>query len=57
MAVFRRGVWTTILSDGLVPGDLVSLHREAVERPLPCDFLLLSGEVSRIFLQNKTFSA
>ncbi|KAJ3369644.1 hypothetical protein GGF31_005162 [Allomyces arbusculus] len=40
----RGGVWTEVMSDELLPGDLVSVPRVAKdEQVVPCDILLLGG--------------
>ena len=45
--VFRNGEWTRVLSDALLPGDLVSIVRDRSDPDavVPCDVLLLSGSV------------
>jgi len=46
MLVFRDKTWKTLMSDELVPGDIVCLQNKAKHEPdnrLPCDMLLLSG--------------
>lgn len=44
VCVYRGNKWTRIMTDDLLPGDLVSLTRSADEqRQVPCDVLLLAG--------------
>ncbi len=40
--VLRLGHWTTVQTDTLLPGDVVSVTRED-ERPVPADILVLDG--------------
>jgi len=40
--VYRDSAWKTILSNQLVPGDIIALMRK-VDAPCPCDVLLLQG--------------
>jgi len=41
--VYRNGKWGEVLSEELVPGDLVSLLRTKEDSAVPCDLLLLRG--------------
>ena len=41
--VYRKGSWTSIQTDHLLPGDLISLTRQSDESPVPVDCLLLDG--------------
>lgn len=41
--VFRTGKWTEIVSDDLLPGDLVSVVRNKEDQGVPCDLLLARG--------------
>jgi len=41
--VRREGIWSTIKSSDLVPGDLVVVARSGDESIMACDILLLSG--------------
>jgi manganese-transporting P-type ATPase len=41
--VYRCGTWVSILSNELIPGDIVSLVKSKDERSAPCDILLLYG--------------
>ncbi|XP_065199388.1 endoplasmic reticulum transmembrane helix translocase-like [Sycon ciliatum] len=43
ITVFRGGKWKTISSDGLVPGDLLSIGRSTGDFVVPCDVLLMRG--------------
>ncbi|KAG8936656.1 hypothetical protein FRC02_000114 [Tulasnella sp. 418] len=40
---FRSGKWTTVQTDELVPGDLVSIVRTQTETSIPGDLLLIRG--------------
>lgn len=41
--VFRLGKWTEIMSDKLLPGDLVSVGRTKEDSGVACDMLLVEG--------------
>ena len=41
--VYRCGKWTEIMSDKLLPGDLVSVGRTKEDSGVACDMVLLSG--------------
>ncbi|GAB1731658.1 hypothetical protein NU195Hw_g4144t1 [Hortaea werneckii] len=41
--VYREGKWTEILSDALLPGDLVSVGRTKEDSGVACDMLLVEG--------------
>ncbi|KAI9621425.1 hypothetical protein H4Q26_015726 [Puccinia striiformis f. sp. tritici PST-130] len=41
--VYRSGKWGEVMSDELVPGDLVSVLRTKEDSAVPCDLLLLRG--------------
>ncbi|EGV61635.1 putative cation-transporting ATPase 1 [Yamadazyma tenuis] len=41
--VHRDGKWVKLQTDGLLPGDLVSLTRTSEDSALPCDLLLVDG--------------
>ncbi|KAF9585540.1 hypothetical protein BGW38_001911 [Lunasporangiospora selenospora] len=41
--VRRNGTWTTIMSDELLPGDLVSIVRTKEESGVPCDLVIVDG--------------
>ncbi|ORY59641.1 uncharacterized protein BCR38DRAFT_445097 [Pseudomassariella vexata] len=43
--VYRLGKWTEILSDQLLPGDLVSVGRTKEDSGVACDMLLVEGTV------------
>ncbi|KAJ1483354.1 hypothetical protein T484DRAFT_1800651, partial [Baffinella frigidus] len=45
--VLRRGVWTVMSSDALLPGDLVAIARNRLDPDagVPADILMLSGRV------------
>ena len=45
--VLRRGVWTVMSSDALLPGDLVAIARNRLDPDagVPADMLMLSGRV------------
>ncbi|KAJ3051115.1 hypothetical protein HK097_007915 [Rhizophlyctis rosea] len=41
--VYRKGEWTVLLTDALIPGDIVSIIRPKDDSPVPADMLLLGG--------------
>lgn len=41
--VYRNGEWQTLMTDDLLPGDVVSITRTNEESAIPCDLLLLDG--------------
>ena len=41
--VFREGKWTMVMSDELLPGDLVSVGRTKEDSGVACDMLLVEG--------------
>jgi cation-transporting ATPase 13A1 len=41
--VYRAGAWTSIQTDELLPGDIVSILRSGAESPVACDIIILSG--------------
>jgi len=41
--VYRNKRWKAILSDQLLPGDIVSIGRSHNNNPVPCDLLLIRG--------------
>jgi cation-transporting ATPase 13A1 len=43
MQVYRGRKWRPILSDEILPGDIVSVARSQTEELIPCDMLLLRG--------------
>nr|XP_018900940.1 PREDICTED: manganese-transporting ATPase 13A1 [Bemisia tabaci] len=43
LQVYRNKRWRSILSDQLLPGDIVSIMRSPSDNPVPCDLLLLRG--------------
>ncbi len=43
MWVYRLGTWTEILSDALLPGDLVSVTRTKDDSGVACDMILVEG--------------
>ncbi|TIB78800.1 hypothetical protein E3Q23_00623 [Wallemia mellicola] len=43
MPVYRNGNWSDLISDELVPGDIVSIDRTGENLALPCDLLMLRG--------------
>ncbi|KIH92655.1 cation-transporting ATPase 13A1 [Sporothrix brasiliensis 5110] len=43
MWVYRLGRWTEVLSDHLLPGDLVSVSRTKEDSGVACDMLLVEG--------------
>lgn len=43
MWVYRSGQWTEVLSDKLLPGDLVSVSRTKEDSGVACDMLLVEG--------------
>ncbi len=45
LQTWRSGAWTTISTEKLVPGDIISLTRgvKGADEVVPCDCLLLHG--------------
>ncbi|KAH0579125.1 hypothetical protein H2248_003278 [Termitomyces sp. 'cryptogamus'] len=43
ISVYRNGTWSTIQTDKLLPGDLVSIVRQQSETVVPADILLVHG--------------
>ncbi|KAJ3038828.1 hypothetical protein HDV00_000316 [Rhizophlyctis rosea] len=43
ISVYREGAWSSVQTDALVPGDIVSIVRPKDDSPVPADMLLLSG--------------
>ncbi|XP_076436268.1 endoplasmic reticulum transmembrane helix translocase-like [Babylonia areolata] len=41
--VYRNRRWIKVMSDTLIPGDIVSITRSQEDKTLPCDMLLLRG--------------
>ncbi|XKL67641.1 hypothetical protein PGB90_003132 [Kerria lacca] len=41
--VYRNKRWKSILSDRLLPGDIISIGRSHNNNPVPCDLLLIRG--------------
>lgn len=41
--VLRSGKWTSIQTDDLLPGDIVSILRSGQDSPVACDIAVLSG--------------
>ncbi|KAJ3124180.1 hypothetical protein HK098_001354 [Nowakowskiella sp. JEL0407] len=41
--VLRKGLWSEIQTDQLLPGDIVSIQRSKEEDTVPCDMLILRG--------------
>lgn len=41
--MYRNKRWKSILSDQLLPGDVVSIGRSHNNNPIPCDLLLIRG--------------
>lgn len=41
--VYRNGAWENLMTEDLLPGDIVSITRTNEESAIPCDLLLLDG--------------
>ncbi|KAI9136899.1 hypothetical protein BKA69DRAFT_1101510 [Paraphysoderma sedebokerense] len=41
--VYREKRWIPVMTDDLIPGDIISIVRSKEDSPVPCDILILNG--------------